>query len=148
MRHFGTYPPDWPAIAWRIKEATGWRCERCHHPAEGPWKMSDMAHAVLVAHASYELDQAPFPGRAACDDLCTHPNNGKQRMLTVHHLDLDKSNCADWNLAALCQGCHLTIQAKVDFRRDWMHEHTDWMKPHVEGRDAAIVAGTWPREIP
>ena len=33
----------------------------------------------------------------------------------------------------------------ASYRRDWMHEHTDWMKPHVEGRDAAIAAGTWPR---
>ena len=31
--------------------------------------------------------------------------------LTVHHLDGDKSNCAWWNLVALCQRCHLRIQA-------------------------------------
>ena len=28
-------------------------------------------------------------------------------MLTVHHLDMDKANCAWWNLTALCQRCHL-----------------------------------------
>ncbi|GAH88897.1 unnamed protein product, partial [marine sediment metagenome] len=28
-------------------------------------------------------------------------------MLTVHHLDGNKANCEDWNLAALCQRCHL-----------------------------------------
>jgi 5-methylcytosine-specific restriction endonuclease McrA len=31
--------------------------------------------------------------------------------LTVHHLDGDKSNCAYENLVALCQRCHLHIQA-------------------------------------
>ena len=32
-------------------------------------------------------------------------------VLTVHHLDGDKSNCSDENLVALCQRCHLHIQA-------------------------------------
>lgn len=32
------------------------------------------------------------------------------RILTVHHLDLDKSNVADENLVALCQKCHLHVQ--------------------------------------
>ncbi len=25
----GRYPPEWPDIARRVKEAAGWRCERC-----------------------------------------------------------------------------------------------------------------------
>lgn len=32
--------------------------------------------------------------------------------LTVHHLDGDKSNCDYRNLVALCQRCHLHIQAR------------------------------------
>ena len=31
--------------------------------------------------------------------------------LTVHHLDGDKANCTYTNLVALCQRCHLRIQA-------------------------------------
>lgn len=53
--------------------------------------------------------------------------------LTVHHLDNDKSNCNDWNLAVLCQRCHLHIQGKVEMKQIWMFEHTGWMKPHVKG---------------
>jgi hypothetical protein len=53
--------------------------------------------------------------------------------LTVHHLDLDPSNNAWWNLAALCQRCHLRIQAKVIMERYYMFEHTDWFKPYVAG---------------
>ena len=34
------------------------------------------------------------------------------RILTVHHLDGNKANCADDNLVALCQVCHLHVQAK------------------------------------
>ena len=57
--------------------------------------------------------------------------------LTVHHLDMNKSNCADWNLAALCQRCHLRIQGKVDFEQQYLFEHSEWMRPHVAGFKAA-----------
>ena len=55
-------------------------------------------------------------------------------MLTVHHLDGNKWNCEQWNLAALCQRCHLRIQAKVDFYRDTLDgTHSRWMARHVAG---------------
>ena len=54
-------------------------------------------------------------------------------VLTVHHLDLSPENCAWWNLAALCQKCHLHIQAKVVMDRPYMFEHSTWMKPLVAG---------------
>lgn len=55
------------------------------------------------------------------------------RMLTVHHLDLDKSNCAWWNIVALCQACHLRIQGKVIMERTWYLPHSEWFKPYVAG---------------
>ena len=54
-------------------------------------------------------------------------------MLTVHHLDEIKSNCTWWNLPALCQRCHLIIQAKVKMDRIWMFKHTNWFLPYVAG---------------
>lgn len=54
-------------------------------------------------------------------------------MLTVHHLDLNKSNCEWWNLAALCQRCHLKIQHKVIMERSFMFEHSEWFKPYAAG---------------
>ena len=89
QRGRGDYPDDWPDISRRIKAAAGWRCERCGHPAEGPWKMGEEAKRELARNAGYELTQAK-PGRQPCDDICTHPRDGKQRMLTVHHLDMNK----------------------------------------------------------
>lgn len=68
-----------------------------------------------------------------------NPQNGY--CLTVHHLDLDKSNCEEWNLAALCQRCHLRIQGKVMLQQYYMFEHSNWMKPHVDGYYQAIGAG-------
>jgi hypothetical protein len=58
----------------------------------------------------------------------------KQRVLTVHHLDGQKWNLRWWNLVALCQVCHLIIQAKVVMDRPWsMLEHSEWFKPYVAG---------------
>ncbi len=53
--------------------------------------------------------------------------------LTVHHLDLSPANCEWWNLAPLCQKCHLTIQAKVVMERVWWLPHSEWFKPYAAG---------------
>lgn len=70
---------------------------------------------------------------AACTALCSHPRDGKMRVLTVHHLDGDKGNCKWWNLLALCQICHLKIQGRVDPEIPWIFEHSEWFKPFVAG---------------
>ena len=54
-------------------------------------------------------------------------------VLTVHHLDINPSNCAWWNIPPLCQRCHLHIQAKVVMEQDWMFGHSEWFKPYVAG---------------
>src|SRR5262245_38935432 len=47
-------------------------------------------------------------------ERCLHSNDvASGHVLTVHHLDGNKANCEDWNLAALCQRCHLTIQGRI-----------------------------------
>ena len=69
-------------------------------------------------------------------ERCKHPNcQPSGHVLTVHHLDGDKSNNADWNLAALCQRCHLHIQSKVKMDQMLLPgiEVSDWFKPHREG---------------
>ncbi len=40
--------------------------------------------------------------------------------LTVHHLDGDKANCKHENLAALCQRCHLRLQAQYKPGQSWL----------------------------
>jgi len=70
-------------------------------------------------------------------ERCGHVHDTKAGyMLTVHHLDNNKSNCEEWNLAVLCQRCHLSIQARVDIDQGWLLEHSEWMKPHIEGMRA------------
>jgi hypothetical protein len=41
-----------------------------------------------------------------------HPITRSKVILTVAHLDHNPQNCADNNLKALCQRCHLTYDAK------------------------------------
>lgn len=55
------------------------------------------------------------------------------RILTVHHFDGDKANDQWWNLMALCQVCHLQVQAKVDPNVPFFLEHSEWAKPYVAG---------------
>jgi hypothetical protein len=62
-----------------------------------------------------------------------HHDVAEGYMLTVHHIDLNKSNCEWWNLAALCQRCHLQIQHKVIIERMYMFEHSEWFKPYAAG---------------
>ena len=65
---------------------------------------------------------------------CNHPHDPSEYYtLTVHHLDLNKSNCAWWNIPALCQRCHLHTQNKVVVEQRWMFEHSEWFKPYIAG---------------
>ena len=65
---------------------------------------------------------------------CDHPHERiTGHVLTVHHLDLNPANCRWWNIPALCQKCHLRIQAKVIMERTWYLPHSDWFKPYVAG---------------
>lgn len=74
-----------------------------------------------------------------CCVRCGHPHDPQAGYcLTVHHLDLDPQNCEWWNIPALCQRCHLQIQAKVILERQWMFEHSEWFKPYVAGYYAAV----------
>lgn len=116
-RFQGDYPADWKTVSRRVREEAGDRCIRCGHPSDRPARL------------------------APCDDFCRHDRDGKQRMLTVHHLDGDKANGAWWNLLALCQVCHLSIQSRVIPERPWLFDHSDWFKPYVAGFYASYYAG-------
>lgn len=121
-----TYPPNWDEIALACKVAVGWRCVRCKH-----W--DDPAECKRL-----EVRRGLLP----CDENCMHmnlisdnPNPDPQRVLTVHHLDGDKANCLWWNLAPLCQVCHLRIQAKIKMQQHFLFPtlHRAWFQPYLIG---------------
>jgi len=73
-------------------------------------------------------------------ERCRHAHDPKHGYtLTVHHLDNDKGNLARWNLAVLCQRCHLKIQGRVFLAQFFMLEHSDWFLPHVIGYYKNVV---------
>lgn len=119
------YPVNWPEIATAVKAEAGWRCVRCGH-LDDPVRCEQLG-----------IGRGFLP----CDDRCQHEDDGRMRVLTVHHLDGDKGNCRWWNLAPLCQVCHLQVQAKVKMVQLYLHPHSDWFLPYVAGFYAFTVLG-------
>lgn len=125
------YPAAWhKTIKHRVRALAGNRCVRCQHPymngehGRGEW--------------------------SPCDELCNHDGPtetrdgqlmARWRILTVHHFDGNKLNCRWWNLGALCQRCHLTIQGRVKLHVPYLFEHSEWFKPYVAGYYAWSILG-------
>lgn len=170
------YPVAWhEGIKDLIREAAGHRCVRCGHPyrkgenGDGEWSACDercrhrgparyrpgwceygegMGDPGLVDPWA---DETVTPADALAGELV---NGGididaRWRILTVHHLTGEKADCRWWNLAALCQRCHLQIQGRVKMAQVWPHEHSDWFKPYAAGYYAATYLGEelTPREV-
>lgn len=144
------YPLEWhTTIKHRVREEAGFRCVRCKHPyrsgehGKGEWTPCDdlcthegpvrvLQRGELVGlYEDYNggLETA----RAGWEDEPDVVIEAQWRILTVHHLDHDKTNCKWWNLAALCQRCHLTIQGRVFIERAFLSGHTEWFKPYAAG---------------
>jgi hypothetical protein len=117
-RFRGEYVADRKTLHNRVRAEAGNRCIRCGHPGGDT-----------------------FAVRSPCDDRCTHTRDGKLRILTVHHLTGQKDDNRWWNLLALCQSCHLTIQGRVIPERPWLIEHSDWFVPYVCGFYASYYGG-------
>ena len=74
---------------------------------------------------------------------CGHPHDpAAGYCLTVHHLDMSPEHSDPevywWNLAPLCQRCHLQIQAKVIMERVWYLPHSAWFAPYAAGYYAHV----------
>jgi len=144
------YPPAWhETIKHAVREGAGHRCVRCRHPyvkGAGEWSPCD-EHCVhgLPVRFRYKGDWHEA-GELADGDIAKNIALGYQfearwRILTVHHLDGNKGNCRWWNLAALCQRCHLQIQGKVKMERVYPWPHSEWFKPYVAGYYAWTYLG-------
>jgi hypothetical protein len=106
------YPKDWPAISARIKERDGWCCKQCgvRQYAVGYW-VGEAFRPVCgcAAWDNYDYARSYKEARYLCDHINSQPDEHRYIVivLTVAHLrDPDPMNCADDNLAALCQRCH------------------------------------------
>lgn len=88
------YPPDWEAIATRIKAEVNWTCEDCGQVCRRPGE--SIAAFVDRFFAGNPPDNDDT-------DLVAHP---QRYALSVAHLDHDPANCDRSNLKALCMPCH------------------------------------------
>jgi hypothetical protein len=107
----------------------------CHHGGNVRW-LRDGIPVSVEGHDCSWVDVA-----AVYDHEPAVTIEARWRILTVHHLDGDKRNCRWWNLAALCQRCHLAIQGKVQMARVWPWEHSEWFRPYVAGYYAWAYLG-------
>lgn len=148
-----------PGIKHLVRELAEHRCVRCLHPyhtdtagARGEWSQCDdqCVHGapmrIWCRLDAGEEGWAPFdPTPEACGPavaaVAPAPAEAQWRILTVHHLDMNKANCRWWNLAALCQRCHLQIQGKVQMARVWPWEHSSWFRVYVAGYYAYAYLG-------
>lgn len=146
----GEYPPDWPQINAKVCADAGHRCIRCSHPyvkgthGNGEWSPCDDKcrhrgpHGYLYDGGNVIPVPVDMPTQALRDRCTKSEMNpicvmAQWRILTVHHFDGNKANCIWWNLLALCQRCHLTIQGRVNPQQPYIFEHSDWLKPYVAG---------------
>ncbi len=70
--------------------------------------------------------------------VCDAPHGTPGRVLTVHHLDHEPSNCAPENLLACCQSCHLKCQA-LRPRPASIEEAIERLRPWATIRDAQLA---------
>ena len=150
------YPFVWhkgePSVKDLVRELADHRCVRCQHPfvcgeTPGEWSPCDAAcqHGGPVRF----IDAPGAPGLVkqtiehpagyyaeAGDGLDAH-----WRVLTVHHLTGEKRDLRWWNLAALCQRCHLEIQGRVRMEQIYPLEHSGWFKPYAAGYYAHVYLG-------
>jgi hypothetical protein len=155
------YPLAWhkgePSVKDLVRELAGHRCVRCQHPfvvggTPGEWSPCDKRcthDGPLRVFYGEEVEAVTLEqlsaGFVAGDTIATYAPLGRVdaqwRVLTVHHLTGNKADLRWWNLAALCQRCHLEIQGRVRMEQVYPHPHSEWFKPYAAGYYAAVYLG-------
>lgn len=101
------YPPDWKRIRAEILVRADDRCEACGVP-NGEEGIRDVDGVFIPSDEAWQImDHEPdghkrFPAK----------NRFFRIVLTVAHLNHDRSDNRPENLKALCQRCHLTYDAQ------------------------------------
>ena len=93
----GRYPKDWKAISRRIREREGNCCKWCLAPNGETIERRPDGSWFRHSHTGVCMGE---------------PCKGVVIVLTTAHLDHTPENCADDNLASLCQRCHNRYDSK------------------------------------
>ena len=95
MENKDKYPKNWPEISARIRERDGNKCKWCGAPN----------HTLI--YRPYKDDHWElWPEGMQSEALSLDGEKAIYIVLTTAHLDHNPENCADENLASLCQRCH------------------------------------------
>lgn len=99
------YPKDWKSISKRVRDRAGNKCEQCAAP-NGEMIVRDNDGTYMLEGGEVFDDQTgEWLGLARGSEY--NADRMVRIVLTVAHLDHTPENCADDNLKALCQKCHL-----------------------------------------
>ena len=81
------------------------------------WKggISCEPYCDIWADKEYKSDIKLRDGNRCLNPYCLHADS----VLSIHHIDYDKKNCAPQNLITVCRSCN----ARANFDRKW---HTEW----------------------
>lgn len=149
------YPLEWHrTIKHEVREQAGHRCVRCGHPyrvgeSRAAWSPCDERcthrgplRTVDRTERAYNVTIEIAEARDLVRMISPAARvEAAWRILTVHHLDGNKLNCRWWNLAALCQRCHLQIQGKVKMHQVYPWPHSEWFRPFAAGYYALTYLG-------
>lgn len=97
--NYSEYPDNWRWLSRQIIADAGNKCELCYAP-----------NGALICREKHNL----YPWRLATGIDKIDFKDGRQPkitkvVLTVHHIDSDKTNSTKQNLLACCQRCHLRL---------------------------------------
>lgn len=115
------YPAEWPQIRARSRMRAGNRCEQCGIP-NGHYRFiwSDKDGSGESHHRYAEKHEDQWCGYDSVNGdnepvgEAWYDRKPARIVLTIAHItDPDPMNCADHNLKALCQRCHLRHDAKL-----------------------------------
>jgi hypothetical protein len=91
------YPDNWPQIATAIKQAAGYRCDRCGLKCLPPARSYHHLDRSLRQRLSALLGETHAEETSAR----FHPQ--------VHHVDRNPAHNERANLVCVCAGCHLRL---------------------------------------
>jgi len=111
------YPKDWPQVRARILERAGHKCE-------GSPKFPD-CRAPNGWLRNNETGELTDDGMLAEAWELADSDSVTRIVLTIGHLDHTPENCADENLRAWCQRCHLNYDAKLHAQNSYATRRKD-----------------------
>lgn len=105
-----------------IRANRGLPCSNCHRQMQAGGKPKQKKRGQYPPEWDERRLEIKRLAGWKCEN-CKEPHNpdiASGKCLTVHHLDGKKWNCSYENLVALCQVCHLRIQAKYHPSQMWL----------------------------